>query len=59
LLTAIDDAITRIEAAVRRGVDAGDPNAVTLWDRTGGSARFDRRRRWWADHHEQFVATLR
>jgi Phosphotransferase enzyme family len=59
LLAAIDDAIARIEAAVRRGVDAGDPNAVTLWDRTGGSARFDRRRRWWADHHEQFAAALR
>jgi hypothetical protein len=33
LLTATDDAIARIEA-VRRSVDAGDPNAVEIWNRT-------------------------
>jgi hypothetical protein len=44
LLTAIDDAIARIEAAVRRSVAAG------------GSERFDRRRRWWTDHHDRFAA---
>ncbi|MGI9029137.1 MAG: phosphotransferase family protein [Ilumatobacteraceae bacterium] len=59
LLTAMDDAIDRIEAAVRRCVDAGDPNTVALWNRTGGGARFDRRRRWWLDHHDQFAAALR
>ena len=59
LLTSIDDAIARIEAAVRRGVDAGDPNTVAMWNRTGGSERFDRRRRWWTDHHEKFAAALR
>ena len=59
LLSAVDDAIDRIEAAVRRSVDAGNSNAVALWNRTGGSARFDRRRRWWAEHHEQFAAALR
>jgi hypothetical protein len=52
LLTAMDDAIDRVEAAVRRSVDAGDPNAVALWNRTGGRERYDRRRRWWADHHD-------
>jgi Phosphotransferase enzyme family len=58
LLTAMSDAIARIEAAVRRSVDAGDPNAVELWNRTGGSERYDRRRRWWTDHLEQFAAAL-
>jgi hypothetical protein len=59
LLTAMDDAIDRIEAAVRRSVDAGDPNAVALWNRTGGSERYDRQRRWWLDHYGQFAAALR
>jgi hypothetical protein len=58
LLTAIDDAIDRIEGAVRRSVGAGDPNATALWNRTGGAERFDRRRRWWADHHDGFAAAL-
>ena len=43
----------------RRSVDAGDPNAVALWNRTGGGERYDRRRRWWTDHHDQFAAALR
>ena len=58
LLTAVDDALDQIEAAVRRSVDAGDPSSVALWNRTGGSERFDRRRRWWTDHHDQFAAAL-
>jgi phosphotransferase family enzyme len=58
LLTAIDDAIDRIEAAVRRSVEAGDPNSVALWNRTGGRERYDRRRRWWTDHHDHFAAAL-
>ena len=59
LLTAIDQAIERVAAAVRRSVDAGDPNAVALWKRTGGRERYDRRRRWWIEHHDQFAAALR
>ena len=59
LLTAIDEAIDRVAAAVRRSVDAGDPNAVALWKRTGGRERYDRRRRWWIEHHDQFAAALR
>ena len=59
LLAAIDDAIDRLEAAVRRSVDAGDPNAVELWNRTGGGERYDRRRRWWNSHHDEFAAALR
>jgi len=58
LLTAISQAIDRVEAAVRRGVDAGDTNAVAMWNRTGGGERYDRRRRWWTDHHHQFATAL-
>ena len=58
LLPAMNDAMTRVEAAVRADVDAGKPSAVALWSRTGGSERYDRRRRWWADHHDEFAATL-
>ena len=45
LLPAMGDAIDRIEAAVMHSVDAGEPNAIALWNRTGGRERFDRRRR--------------
>ncbi len=58
LLSVMNDAIARIEAAVRRRVDAGDPNIVEMWDRTGRGERYDRRRRWWMDHHDQFAAAL-
>ncbi|HEY7072136.1 MAG TPA: phosphotransferase, partial [Acidimicrobiales bacterium] len=59
LLPALDDAIARVEAAVRRSVAAGDPNATAMWDRTGGGARYDRRRRWWHDQRHRFAAALR
>ncbi|MBA2385797.1 MAG: phosphotransferase [Acidimicrobiia bacterium] len=58
LFTAMNDAIARVEAAVRRSVDAGDPNAVAMWNRTGGSECYDRRRRWWTDHNDEFAAAL-
>jgi aminoglycoside phosphotransferase (APT) family kinase protein len=59
LLPAIDDAIARVEAAVRASVDAGHTNTVAMWHRTGGGERYDRRRRWWTDHRERFAAALR
>jgi hypothetical protein len=58
LLTAMGDAIDRIEAAARRSIDAGDPNAVATLKRTGGLEKYDRRRRWWMDHHDRFAAAL-
>ena len=58
LLSAMHDAIARVEAAVRRSVATGAPNFVEMWNRTGGSERYDRRRRWWADHRDQFAAAL-
>lgn len=58
LLTALDDSIAQGEQFVRRRVQAGDANFVTMWDRMGGGERFDRRRRWWADHRDHFASTL-
>ena len=58
LLTAINDAIARIEAAARRSIDAGGPNAVARMKRTGGIEKYDRRRRWWTAHYDQFAAAL-
>jgi len=55
---SFDDAIDRLEAAVRRRVAAGDAGAVATWRRTGGAARYDRRRRWWLDHRDRFAAAL-
>jgi hypothetical protein len=59
LLSAMDDALTRIEEAVRRNVGAGDPSTIAMVARTGGIEKYDRRRRWWARHHEQFATALR
>jgi hypothetical protein len=59
LLAAMDDAIARVEAAVRRSVEAGNPSAVAMWSRTGGGERYDRRRRWWTDQRDRFAAALR
>jgi thiamine kinase-like enzyme len=44
---------------VRRRVEAGDPNFVAMWNEMGGMERFDRRRRWWAEHRHRFVNALR
>jgi aminoglycoside phosphotransferase (APT) family kinase protein len=58
LVTAVDDAIARIEAAVRRSIDRGAPGAVEAVGRTGGLEKYDRRRRWWADQRDAFAAAL-
>jgi hypothetical protein len=58
LLPAMNDAIDRVEAAVRGSVDAGDPNFIAMVNRTGGIEKYDRRRRWWMDHYAQFAAAL-
>lgn len=59
LLGAIEIALDRVQAAVQAAVDAGDPNAVALWERTDGRERYDRRRRWWDAHRHEFAAALR
>ncbi|MDJ0768653.1 MAG: phosphotransferase [Ilumatobacter sp.] len=53
LLTAMEDAIDRIELAARR-----DHDEATL-AQTGGIEKYDRRRRWWTDHRDQFADALR
>ncbi len=58
LLPAMNDAIDRIEVAVRHSVDAGDPNFIAMVNRTGGIEKYDRRRRWWMDHYDQFATAL-
>jgi hypothetical protein len=59
LLSALDDAIDRIETTARRRIDTADPNAVAMLKSTGGIEKYDRRRRWWTDHHDEFAAALR
>jgi hypothetical protein len=54
----MNDAIACVEATVRRRVEAGEPNFVAMWNRTGGSERYDRRRRWWTAHQDRFAAAL-
>jgi hypothetical protein len=54
----MDAAINRLEANVRRRVTAGDPNAVALWNRTGGANRYTRRRHWWTTHQTELTAAL-
>ena len=56
--TAVDDAILRIEAAARRDFDAGDPATLERFKKTGGLEKYDRRRRWWIDHREEFAVAL-
>jgi aminoglycoside phosphotransferase (APT) family kinase protein len=58
LLTAMNDALGRIEAAARRSIDSGDPNVAAMMKRTGGIEKYDRRRRWWSAHYDQFAAVL-
>ena len=59
LLEAIDDALDRIETYARRGVDAVDPSAIAMLEKTGGIEKYDRRRAWWKRHHDEFAVALR
>jgi hypothetical protein len=46
-------------AFVRRRVEAGDPNFISMWNEMGGMERFDRRREWWSQQQDRFAAALR
>lgn len=59
LPAAIDDALERIERSARRSAESGDAVAVATLERTGGLGKYDRRRRWWTDRRDDFVAALR
>ena len=52
LLTAMEDAIDRIELAARR-----DHDEATL-AQTGGIEKYDRRRTWWTEHRPRCAAAL-
>lgn len=43
---------------LQRRIQAGDPNFTKMWNEMGGERRFDRRRRWWIEHREEFRASL-
>jgi Phosphotransferase enzyme family len=58
LIAALAGTIARGGEFVRRRVDAGDPNFIKMWDDMGGMERFDRRRRWWAAHEDEFSTAL-
>ena len=58
LVDALAGTIARGGEFVRRHVEAGDPNFIKMWDDMGGMERFDRRRRWWAAHEDEFRAAL-
>src|SRR5713101_7513027 len=57
LLKAMDDALDRIEAAARRGLET-DPDAAATLQRTGGIEKYERRRRWWGLLHDEFATAL-
>ena len=59
LLEVMGGSIARGGEFVRRRVDAGDPNFISMWNAMGGMERFDRRRRWWAAQRQDFAAALR
>jgi hypothetical protein len=59
LVGVLGDSIARGGQFVRRRVEAGDPNFLSMWNAMGGMERFDRRRRWWAARSQDFAAALR
>lgn len=58
LVEVLGDSIARGGEFVRRRVEAGDPNFISMWKAMGGMERFDRRRRWWAAQNQDFAAAL-
>ena len=59
LVEVLDTSIARGGEFVRRRVESGDPNFISMWNAMGGMERFDRRRRWWAAQRQNFAAALR
>jgi hypothetical protein len=59
LLEVLSVSIAGGGAFVRRRVEAGDPNFISMWNEMGGMERFDRRREWWSQQQDRFAAALR
>lgn len=58
LLATLEDSMAKGGEFVRRRVEAGDPNFIAMWKDMGGVERFDRRRRWWKAHRNDFTRAL-
>jgi hypothetical protein len=58
LLAGLHDSIATGGEFVRRRVEAGDRNFIAMWNEFGGMERFDRRRRWWAEHRDEFAKAM-
>ena len=58
LVLALADTIAKGGEFVRRRVEAGDANFIAMWNEIGGMERFDRRRRWWHQHQEEFSSAM-
>jgi hypothetical protein len=59
LLSAMEDAVDRIEAFARRFLSGGGQQAAEMLAATGGIEKYARRRSWWLRHHEGFAFALR
>lgn len=58
LLDCLSESIERGGEFVRRRVEAGEAAFIEMWESMGGQERFDRRRRWWETHRDDFSAAL-
>jgi len=58
LLDCLSESIARGGEFVRRRVEAGEAAFIEMWESMGGQERFDRRRRWWDTHRNDFAAAL-
>lgn len=58
LADLVAEGIARGGRFLQRQVERGDPNFVALWQSLGGSARFDRRRSWFARSAPDFRRAL-
>lgn len=59
LVECLAVSIRRAGDFLRGRFEAGDPNFVAMANRLGGTARLERRDRWWAEHEARVAAALR
>ena len=59
VLACLSESIARGGQFVRRRVEAGEVAFIEMWNNMGGQQRFDRRRDWWSDNHQNFADALR
>ena len=58
LFGAMDDALGAIEAFARRRIEEGGAVAIEMLADTHGIEKYERRRRWWLRHQDEFAAAL-